>query len=920
MKMARSSVPPTNNGRKRKRGQAPSTSHAASPAPSDPGSTNGNGTGTDTLLSAKGDFFLRPRLSISRGPTFVPVEEGSEWYRTENIGVNRTFRYVPAGINPQGSITLCRTIESNPTSFRVSWEDRSPFLRVTKDGLSLAGFRGFRSARCNAPVREGKWYMEVKIINGGGDRLPGNPDSSKAKEGNHVRIGWGRRESTLNGPVGLDGYSYGYRDKTGEKVTLSRPRPYGKPFKSGDVVGMYISLPPLRKPSKKDPDDPAHFRRERIPIDLKGQEVFEILEYPVSKEMTALMDYSGKPKDCASVPSASSKKAASAGAKPPDRTATAPANAKPNAPPLRPLPILAGSKIAFFVNGECQGTAFEDVYDFLPLRQTEEQKRKAKERSRRVREGVKAHIENAFDDGTLGYYPMISLFNDAIIRINPGPDFDFPPPLDIDAVLEGRPQPTSEASQSEATEETSPEMEVDTPVKSEPAPENVSLDAKMEVDSETKPKRTWRPIIERYPEFMQEQWDLDTLEEQEAQQKEAQKQMAAKSAGAPTTGKKGANGKGGEKKGSAARSSAGGKKKKATDASAAETPEPGVSADAAPAKKKAKKNAGQAALGIASGPSVQPTPSDATRSATETPMGTPPPPSVHHHLQHHPPNTYQYHHALAQSESASNRPSPSPLRQSSTAYRDSHTEKEGNELPLHLSGVRQKKPPGSQKGRDHAQQAAAAAAAASAFTIPHSSNRGPKAVPYPVHSEQSSTSRPPSSHQHRSALGKAGTHSSTSAMHRRPISPAALLGPGLDDEDDDGGHPYPETTPAGYESSNAPGTPANDTDFDMGGDENEDAQSDDLEAEFLDAVRSASTPGDPDEEDDDEDFNVGRSRHHDSRNVDEATTDGDDEQGEYGQVGNGEETDEGDRETGIGIEIEAQTASRTGTSRSPSPG
>lgn len=311
-------------------------------------------------------------------------------------------------------------------------------------------------------MREGKWYMEVKIVHGGGEHI----GDETTKEGSHVRLGWGRREASLNGPVGLDGYSYGYRDKTGDKVTLSRPRPYGRSFGTGDVVGMYISLPPRREAAKNDPNDPAHIKRERIPIDLKGQEVFEILEYPQSKEMAALMDYSGKSTSSASVPSAVKKPAT--GKLPERGHAKA---GKPTTPALRPLPTLSDSRIAFFVNGECQGVAFRDIYDHLQLKQTETQ-RKSKEK-KRAREGVKEHRENPFDDGTLGYYPFISLFNDACVHLNPGPNFDFPPPSDIDAVLDGN----AETMQSEPT---------------------------------------WRPACERYSEFMKEQWALDALEEEQA--------------------------------------------------------------------------------------------------------------------------------------------------------------------------------------------------------------------------------------------------------------------------------------------------------------------------------------------------------------------------------------------------------------------
>nr|GAT43992.1 COMPASS complex protein [Mycena chlorophos] len=442
---------PLSNSRKRKR--PPATS--ASPAPQDPA------TPVPEVLSRL-DLSSRPQLSISRGPFFIPTTDASEFFKTDLTGLNRIgFRYSPAGINPPGHVLPCRTIESNPTEFRVSWEDRSSFVHVTKDGLTLLGGKGFRSARCNAPIREGRWYMEVKVIRGGGEHVL----EDGKREGSHVRVGWARREAPLNGPVGLDGYSYGYRDKTGDKVTLSRPKHYGRPYTTGDVIGMYICLPPRREADPNDPHDPARLKRERIAIDLKGQEVFETLEYTQSKEMTTLMDYSGKSSTSASIPSASKK---SASGKLPER---GPPNAPKKNANLRPLPILPDSHIAFFLNGECQGLAFQDLYDYLQLRQTAAS-RKVKERSKRGREGVKEHSPNPFDDGTLGYYPFISLFNEASVRLNPGPHFDFPPPPNIDKLL-------------------FPDL----------------------LESE---EQHWRPCSDRYAEFMKEQWELDALEEEDA--------------------------------------------------------------------------------------------------------------------------------------------------------------------------------------------------------------------------------------------------------------------------------------------------------------------------------------------------------------------------------------------------------------------
>ena len=468
---SRPSTPGASNNPSTKKRKVASALPSPSPAPSDNNNANAN-PAANVVLPARHDLFSRPRLTISRFPTFSDTP-GATYHTTEQLAMNRIgFRYIPAGVSPPGSVLPCRTIESAPPSFRVSWEDRSAFVKVTPDGLELLGERGFRSARCNAPVREGAWYMEVRIECGGGDRPPDPPDANMS-EGSHVRLGWARREAPLNGPVGLDGYSYGYRDKTGEKVTLSRPRPYGRSFRTGDVIGMYIFLPPRRKPDLADPHDPAHVKRERIAIEFKGQEYFESLEYPQSKEMIKLMEFSNKASATASLPSAPPNKKASGAKSLPERKGPG-----VETPVLRPLPELKGSHVAFFVNGECQTIAFRDLYDYLPLPTTSASRKKDNENSKkRAKEGApREHKENPFDDGTLGYYPFISLFNYARVRINPGPDFEFPPPPDIEGFL-----------RSSSGEDVKPSSQ-----------------------------RTWQPMCERYPEFMREQWDLDEQEEEEA--------------------------------------------------------------------------------------------------------------------------------------------------------------------------------------------------------------------------------------------------------------------------------------------------------------------------------------------------------------------------------------------------------------------
>ncbi|GJE98134.1 Set1 complex component ash2 [Phanerochaete sordida] len=462
-------VPAHPVNRKRKHA-AISGGAADSPAPSDRADTpNPN---TENVVLHKLDLSSRPRLTISRHPGFIPIAPGSPYHTTEPLCTNRlNFRYTPAGVTGDEGGIHFRTIESAPTTFRVSWEDRSPFIKVTQDGLGLRGDKGFRSARCNAPVREGKWYMEVKIGMGGGDRTL----ESKHASGSHVRLGWARREAPLNGPAGLDGYSYGMRDKSGEKVHLSRPKMYGQAFKSGDVVGMYISLPePKRQPKKNDPYDPAHVKRERIAIEFKGQEYFESLEYAQSKEMLALMTESDRKKAPGSTPAPSSSKK-SATVKNLPSTSRGGKSGPPEPAPMRPLPTLGPeSCIAFFVNGKSQGIAFQDLFDYLPLRTPPN---KHNEKRRTNREGIREHRENFFDDGSLGYYPMISLFNEAEVQLNPGPDFEYPPPPDVDALLMA-----------------------DNPDEA---------DIKPNLDD----TRRWRPLCERYPEYMEEQFALDKLEE-----------------------------------------------------------------------------------------------------------------------------------------------------------------------------------------------------------------------------------------------------------------------------------------------------------------------------------------------------------------------------------------------------------------------
>jgi len=277
----------------------------------------------------------------------------------------------------------------------------------------------------------------------------------------------------------LDGYSYGLRDATGEAVTLSLLKPYGSPFKQGDVVGMYISIPsPPRKPSEKDDAfDPARLVRKRIPIGLKMGPYFESAEYKVCREMKTLLEEATN--TTTTVPSIAAPGAGTSKKRKGDARPAKAANSSSDQGPLRPLPILEKSKIAYFINGVSQGIAFKDIYDYLQLRETPKRARHHQQQHFHANGSLNLkERNNPFDDGTLGYYPMISLYHDARVRLNPGPDLLFPPPDDIEDVLEGG-------------------------------------------TGENAAGRTWRPFSERYAEFMEETFALDEMEEEQARARAA---------------------------------------------------------------------------------------------------------------------------------------------------------------------------------------------------------------------------------------------------------------------------------------------------------------------------------------------------------------------------------------------------------------
>ncbi|KAI5455481.1 transcription factor, contains a PHD finger motif [Naganishia albida] len=401
---------------------------------------------------------------IACGPSPIPSPNAAHPF----------YRRIPALRAPFGHDTPIETAAAAANAspgVHLDWLDRSLYLKLSPSALTCTTEKGFRSARGNCPVRAGAWYFECLILKGGGQGKSVRPGEKQvvgvtserfrsgggggkgASDGAHVRIGWARREAPLNGPCGLDAYSYGIRDATGEKVTLSRPKEYADDgFGTGDVVGCLISLPPR----PREPGGPP-VKRKRIPIRYKGQLYFESMEYTVPKEMEALVARDGRLAAAAEADTSATaigqaaapgkgksekgkgkiktqagkavRKKANGRRRPDDRDYGSDSDIDA-APKPRALPRLAGSKISFFLNGKpmAPSAAFEDIFDFLPLKQTEAElaAQAALIKKLGALEASLKDRENPNDDGTLGYYPFISCFGTGKVQFNPGPEWMAP--------------------------------------------------------------------------------------------------------------------------------------------------------------------------------------------------------------------------------------------------------------------------------------------------------------------------------------------------------------------------------------------------------------------------------------------------------------------------------------------------------------
>lgn len=378
----------------------------------------------------EGQFLWDPPLT---------APDGTQLCRPADHAWNKKgYRYTHAVADPQfRHKQFYRQSDSKPYGARMSHEDTDRNFSFDKGTATIVTQeKGWRMGRGNVVAREGRMYFEVKVLRGipaDGPHDPIDPKSGDIKPGPHIRVGWARREAPLDGPVGFDGYSYGITDarfevmhrsriskvfkplpknaksrSLKERPGFSRPMPVeyviDEHFGEGDVIGLEIQLPSLSLHRKvvdgiynpavdigdgfdtKDGSDPSEkpldIIRDRIPVGYKGTYLFEQLDYHISK---AVEQYHDRAPGLKITPTPNHEEVS-----------------------LRSLPH---SHIKVYKNGKEMGIAYESLLAFLPPA------------SLPSAEALKAGARAGFDDGMVGYFPAVAVFNKAVAQVNFGPDF-----------------------------------------------------------------------------------------------------------------------------------------------------------------------------------------------------------------------------------------------------------------------------------------------------------------------------------------------------------------------------------------------------------------------------------------------------------------------------------------------------------------
>ncbi|KAJ1655393.1 transcription factor, contains a PHD finger motif [Dispira simplex] len=183
-------------------------------------------------------------------------------------------------------------IENPPGEVQLSTEltHTAPQVQLSDGNQVVTNAKGYRMTKATHGVTSGTWYYEATLLNDQGA----------------VRIGWSQISGDLQGPCGMDHYSYSFRNQPATRFHNSCGHTYGQPYHQGDVLGVLISLPSLTEEQYRD------LRRRRFVLHRD-------LRYTA-------FDY------------------------------------VPKLPTDGHMPVVPHSNIVYFLNGECLGTAYEKLY------------------------------------------------------------------------------------------------------------------------------------------------------------------------------------------------------------------------------------------------------------------------------------------------------------------------------------------------------------------------------------------------------------------------------------------------------------------------------------------------------------------------------------------------------------------------------
>lgn len=186
-------------------------------------------------------------------------------------------------------------------------------------------------------MTKGCWYWEATI-----EEMP---------EGSATRLGWGQDYANLQAPLGYDKFGYSWRSKKGTKFHESHGKHFSPGYGEGDTLGFMIVMPQnsgTRLVPNTYKDRVSYIFNLNTPLKLNFQPLVKFKSHLYYEEKDHVQER------------------------------------------LKTLTVLPGSKVLNFKNGECQGVAFENVYQG-------------------------------------SYYPTLSLHRNVTVSVNFGPNFKYPP-------------------------------------------------------------------------------------------------------------------------------------------------------------------------------------------------------------------------------------------------------------------------------------------------------------------------------------------------------------------------------------------------------------------------------------------------------------------------------------------------------------